>query len=188
MPMPTWLRSVLVAAAVGAAAGLVVGGAGGRLVMRLVALAQPPDALGTRMPSGAAVGDVTWAGTAQVLGWGALVGVIGGLLYLGVRAVLPAGARVRAPVFAGFLLLVPGAVFSADPAFARLERPLLALALFAPVFVLFGLAVPVAVERLAPGPAAGRGGLARTARGFLVLTVAVAVTVQVVSLSQVAAR
>ena len=45
--MPAWLRSVLVAAVVGAAAGLVVGGAGGRLAMRLVALAQPPEVLGT---------------------------------------------------------------------------------------------------------------------------------------------
>jgi hypothetical protein len=91
-------------------------------------------------------------------------------------------------VFAAFLLLVPGAVFSADPEFAKLERPLLALGLFAPVFVLYGLLVPVAVEHLAPGPAARRSGLATTARGFLVLTVALAVMLQVVSLSEVAAR
>jgi hypothetical protein len=185
--MPAWVRSLLVAIVVGGAVGLVVGGLGARVAMRLVALAEPTDLTGARTLSGGVVGELTWSGTADVLLAGLAVGVLGGLLYLALRGVLPRRDGLRAAVFAAFLVLVPGAVFSGDSEFRQLERPLVALAVFVPVFVLYGLLVPLVVERHAPAPERTRGAAAMMARGVVLLTVMLALTLQVVSLTRVSA-
>ncbi|WP_448073021.1 hypothetical protein [Georgenia yuyongxinii] len=187
MTMPSWVRSLLVAMAAGGCAGLVVGGLGARAAMRLIAVLEPAGLTGTRTLSGGVVGQTTWSGTAGVLSAGLVVGVLGGLLYLAVRGVLPCGDRARAAAFATFLVLVPGAVFSGDSELRLLSRPLLAMAVFLPVFVLYGVLVSRVVERYAPVPERTRGAPARMARGVVLLTVGLAVTLQLVSLTRVSA-
>ncbi|TRW44170.1 hypothetical protein [Georgenia yuyongxinii] len=187
MTMPSWVRSVLVAVAVGGSGGLVVGGLGARTAMRLIAVAEPAELTGARTLSGGVIGELTWSGTADVLMAGLVVGVLGGLLYLAVRGALPRRERARAALFAAFLVLVPGAVFSRDSEFRMLERPLLALAVFLPVFVLYGLLVALVVERYAPAPERTHGAPAVMARGVVLLTVGLALTLQVVSLTRVSA-
>ena len=143
------LRSLVVAVGAGAAAGAVVGGLGSRVSMRLIAVWTdgPPFTL-----TGADVGEVTLGGTLSLVGSATQAGAILGLLYAGVRWALP--PTNRAATFALLSLLLPGGAFLGDTEFDAFDPPLLAAALFLPVFPLCGLAVAALVERLDPQPAA----------------------------------
>jgi len=138
-------RSVLVALLCGAAVGVVVGGLGGRVSMRLVAVLT--DGPGFTL-TGAEVGEVTLGGTLSLLGSAAQVGVIGGALYAVLRSVLPSAQR--ASVFALLALLLPGGLLLGDEEFKLFDPSLLTAALFIPLFPAFGFALSAAVERLDP--------------------------------------
>jgi uncharacterized membrane protein YkvI len=110
----------------GAATGGTFLGAGGRLVMRLFALATArPPGFGLR-------------GTLNVILAGAIAGMVGALLLIAVRRFLPARLWPRALVFAVlcYTLAIPG------------FRPPVALVfvLFAPVFLAYGITL-VFLER-----------------------------------------
>ena len=141
-----WLRPVSVAVGVGAVMGVAVGGVGARLAMRGIAVAAP-GLFGVTTLNGGTIGEVTWTGTVRVLQSGLTVGIVGGLLYLAVRPLLPGSSRARSVLFSVWLLLVPGALFTSDVEFALLDNPFLGMAFFVPVFVLFGLALPPLVDR-----------------------------------------
>jgi hypothetical protein len=158
------LRPLAVGVAVGGLLGLVVGGAGSRIAMRLIALADDREDFGRVTSAGAAVGQVTVEGTRSVVGAGFGLGIIGALLYVALRRWLPADARLRTLAFAwtlvglGLLLTVEGN--QEDFTFLHLG---LSLGLFGLTLLLFGLAVPPLVDRLVPLPGA-------RARGALVVT------------------
>jgi hypothetical protein len=68
----------------GAIAGIVSGGLGGRLVMKLVALLDPSTE-GAFTDASATVGEFTIGGTIELLILGAILGAASGLVYLGLR-------------------------------------------------------------------------------------------------------
>lgn len=90
----------------GVASGLVAAGAGGRLVMRLLAVTAGDQAQGRVTEADEIVGRITVGGT---IGFIIFVGLLGGLViggvYMLLRRWLPP-ARLGATAFAAFLLLV----------------------------------------------------------------------------------
>lgn len=149
----TWMRPLAAAVGVGALAGLVIGGGGSRIAMRLIALADDGEDQGRITSAQAVVGDVTLSGTLAVLRSGMILGVAGGLLYVGIRRWLPADPLRRTLTFAcaitgiGLLITVKGN--AEDFTFLDLG---LSLGLFSATLLLFGIAVPPAVDRLSPPP------------------------------------
>lgn len=150
-------RSVTVAVLAGGIAGVLVGGLGGRLAMRISAIAAGPSAQGMLTENGNMVGDITLEGTIGLVIFGALFGVIiGGLLYMAVRRWLP--DRGKGISFGLFFLVLFGSVIvnSDNSDFLRLEPRLLNILLFASLFPIFGLVVAPLAERfhtaLPPAP------------------------------------
>ncbi len=89
----SWPRWILVSVGSGLIAGLLAAGAGGRLLMRLLALTTP-DAGGMITEGGATVGEITLAGTLGFFVFGgAALGFASGLLYLVAGPLLPEGRR-----------------------------------------------------------------------------------------------
>ena len=136
------LRPWSFGAVLGGAVGLTVLGVGGRVAMRLIALAShaPP----TFSPSG----------TTTVLAAGLASGAAGGLLYATICHFLPRRRWARSALFAAALVLLT--LRGLHPV-----RPL-ALNLFMPLALAYGAIVDVAygasqrrrtTERAAPGPA-----------------------------------
>jgi hypothetical protein len=127
----------------GIIAGLVVGGLLGRVVMRISGFTAGPAFVGVHTSNGNRVGDITFAGTlGLVLFTGLASGLLGGVVY---AVVEPWLRRVRpwhglaygaALLFAyGFFVLDP---FNFD--FRRFGVAALNVAMFAALFVIFGVA------------------------------------------------
>jgi hypothetical protein len=89
-PVARYVRGVTIAVGAGAAAGALIAGAGGRLVMRLLAATSPDEAQGRLTEAEEIVGEITTSGT---LGFILFVGVGGGMLtatlYMLLRRWLP---------------------------------------------------------------------------------------------------
>ncbi len=89
------LRDIATGGLAGLIAGVVVGGVGGRLVMRLAAILVPAS-VGRFTENGARIGAVTLEGTLLLLLFGgALAGVVAGTIWVVVRPWLPAARRDR---------------------------------------------------------------------------------------------
>ena len=85
----------MVTAIAGGASGFLIGGVGGRLAMRVLALTSPDIAQGRLTDDAARVGEFTFVGS---FGLALALGVIGAILgmgYLLVRRVLPASPVTR---------------------------------------------------------------------------------------------
>ena len=92
------LREMARGGLAGLVVGLVVGGIGGRLLMRAAALVEP-DAAGLRTENGNVIGAITFDGTLALLVFGGLLtGVIIGALWVVIRPWLPQRPLVRALV------------------------------------------------------------------------------------------
>ena len=96
VPVPELIRRYLWLATVGATGGLVAGvtmlGAGGRLVMRLLAVTAGEAAQGRLTEAHEIVGEITLGGTMSFVGFfGILIGTVIGLSYMAVRRWLPRG-------------------------------------------------------------------------------------------------
>jgi hypothetical protein len=103
-PRTGMLRSVGVTLAAGLAACLFAAGAGGRLVMRLLAVTSP-DAEGSITEADEVVGDISLDGTVGFIVFaGVPAGLLSGALYALLRPILPAGRAGGAAL--GALLLV----------------------------------------------------------------------------------
>lgn len=123
----------------GLVVGAVVLGVGGRIVMSGIAL----------------MGHVTpqWSlgGTVDVIAFGAIVGVVSGLVYVAAGAYLP-GPHLAKGLFAGLLLfgvmalIRPPSARSAMAGFTTLTTPILLM--FGVICLIFGVALVVAVDVL----------------------------------------
>jgi hypothetical protein len=101
-----WYLTVAVVSGVGA--GILAAGAGGRLVMRLLAVTAGPDAQGRITEADEIVGRVSVDGTLGfVVFTGLFVGLAAGTLYLLLHRWLPAG-RAGGVVYGALLLVLAG--------------------------------------------------------------------------------
>jgi hypothetical protein len=150
-PFSNFIRVLAATAMAGMVAGVIVGGIGSRLAMRILAITSAPQATGILTENGNRVGEITLGGTlALLLVGGLLLGPIGGVAYLGVRRWLPGPAWVKGLSF-GFLLLAVFGLGILNPGnadFTRLGPKSLSVTLFALLFPLFGLTLAPLAERL----------------------------------------
>jgi hypothetical protein len=103
-PPPSWPVYIGASLVAGVAAGVLAAGAGGRLMMRLLAETSP-DVQGSLTEAGEKIGEITIGGTlAFIFFAGIPAGVLSGALYALVAPVLPRG-RARGIVL-GVLLLI----------------------------------------------------------------------------------
>jgi uncharacterized membrane protein YhaH (DUF805 family) len=139
-------RRLSAAAIGGLASGALVGGVGGRLAMLVLRLTSDGSLNGLETDDDFIIGQVSSATLFLVMFTG-ILGVVGALCYLAVRAWLPARRRaVLTGVFGG---IVGGALFiKTDGIDFRLLEPLpLAIALFVALPAAYGVAMSVLVER-----------------------------------------
>lgn len=159
------------AVGLGALSGLVAAGAGSRIVMRLIALADPSSD-GTFTDAEAIVGDFTAGGTFSLLALGTIAGVMAGPLYLGVRRWLPVPPAWNGTAYGVFTLLTVGnLLFDPNNAdFQIFEPVLLVIALFSVLFFVNGLILAGLMDRLYPEPAyAHRARVSRAATSVLAI-------------------
>lgn len=145
------IRGAVVA---GAIAGVISAGVGSRVVMRIIALADP-ETDGAFTDAEATVGDITIDGTLGLLMLGTIAGVMGGLVYLGLRRWLPVPAPWKGLAYGIVTLLTVGQLLfdthNAD--FQIFEPILLVIGLFAVLFLVNGLILGPLMERIHPEPA-----------------------------------
>jgi hypothetical protein len=133
------VRKVALLGAASVLAGLVIGGVGGRLVMRVSALADS-EAAGLVTENGNTVGEITVGGTVALV---VFVGGLGGMLASVVIVAAEPWLRWMGPLRGlGFGLAALAAFGSDDPFdspdFLILDPPLLNVAMFVGLFVAFG--------------------------------------------------
>ena len=151
------LRVLVVA---GVPLGVVVAGLGGRLAMLVLRLTSPEAVVGRETDDGFVIGEVTLAGTYNLLVLGATVGFIGAAAYVAVAPWLvgPRWARAATTgVTAG--ALVGSMLLHADGLdFTVLEPLWLAIGLFVGLPAVFGVLLAYVVERVeAPDHWSARG-------------------------------
>jgi hypothetical protein len=143
------LRGFAAVFVAGGLAGLLVGGLGSRVAMRIAALAARGGAQGLTTEAGATVGRITLEGTVfLVLFAGVGSALVGTPFYLTTRAWLPRPRWVRALAFGGLELAVFGTTLldPGNPDFTILGQPLLNVLLFGSLFVLHGVVLVMLVE------------------------------------------
>jgi len=165
-----WLLSVIRQATAGVFAGAIAGGLagglGGRLAMRVTGLMATDAEQGTLTEADQTVGDVTFGGTLElVIFGGLLVGLVGGLLYAATWRWFGGAGGWRGLLFGAYLLAALGwTVIEGDNFdFATLGSVLVNIAMFAAIFVLFGVLVAPLFSWLAaalPSPGLSVGGIA----------------------------
>jgi hypothetical protein len=167
-----WYLNVAVASGVGA--GILAAGAGGRLVMRLLAVTAGSAAQGRITEAEEVVGRITVNGTIGfVLFTGLFVGLFTGFLYLLVRRFLPAGRAGR--LVYGALLLVLAAtrldpLRPGNPDFDLVGPGWVSVAAFTAVVLLQGALVTALAGRLSRAvPLLGSGPRAIVAYAPLLL-------------------
>jgi len=156
-PSPTatvgqrYLWNVTVAVASGVGAGLLAAGAGGRLVMRLLAATAGDTAQGRITEADEVVGRITAGGTIGFVIFTALFfGLATGVLYLLVRRWLPTG-RLGGLTYGTLLLLVGGTrvepLRADNPDFDLVGPPWVALLAFAALVMTHGMLVAALAAR-----------------------------------------
>ena len=146
---PGALRRFAAVFVAGGLAGMIVGGVGSRIAMRLAALAAPDGVLGLPTEAGASIGEITLGGTLfLVLFSGVSSALVGTSFYLVVRSWLPRRRWLRAVAFGALELLVFGTLIldAGNADFTILGNPVLNVALFGSLFLLHGVALVLLVE------------------------------------------
>jgi hypothetical protein len=144
-------RHVGTASLSGGIAGVVIGGLLGRVVMRISGFMAGPGLAGVHTENGNVVGDITAGGTiALIMFVGLPSGLVGGVLY---ALLEPWLARLRPwhGLAYGVALLATAGFFFLDPVnfdFRRFGMPAVNVAMFAALFVLFGVATAWLFDRL----------------------------------------
>ena len=122
-------------------AGLIAGGVGSRIAMRVMAVTSNASVQGIKTDFGATVGEITPDGTLFLLLAGCVIGILGGLIFLAVGRWLPGKGWLRGLLFGGLLLAVFGRLII-DPEnrdFVFLDPAALAIGMFGGIFMGYGL-------------------------------------------------
>ena len=149
------LREMARGGLAGLVVGLVVGGIGGRLLMRVAALLEP-DAAGLRTENDNVIGAITFDGTLALLLFGGLLtGVIIGALWVVIRPWLPRRPIVRALVAIPICIAMGTTLLIQDtnPDFVILRRNLVVVAALVGLVALVGPSMVLAesvLDRLLP--------------------------------------
>lgn len=134
-------------------AGLLVGGIGSRVVMRLIALATGPRCAGLITENENLCGIISLSGSLELLVFGGVFPAIaGGLVSAALQPWLAGLHRWRGATTGAVLLVVFGSLLldPENPDFTRFASPALNVALFAVLFVAFGIATVPLQEGLEP--------------------------------------
>jgi len=161
-------RHIAIAGMAGIFAGIVVGGIGGRLFMRIAGAAASDRVQGFGTEAGFTVGEVTIGGTlALVIFIGVLTGVVGAVLYIIFMPWIAWAGRWRGVPFGALLFAVASAtsdVMNPDNIdFFILKNPILLVSLIVLLFLGYGLVLDSAFRFLGsrlPGQADSWGGVA----------------------------
>jgi hypothetical protein len=146
-------RYVAVAGIAGVLTGLLVGGLGSRVLMRIAGAAGRGLAQGLRTEAGFRVGEVTLGGSIAVFVFiGILFGILGGVLYVVVRPWLEWAGRWRGVAF-GVVLFAIGSASSDlmnpdNRDFFLLDRDVLNVSLIVALFLAFGVTMEALHRRL----------------------------------------
>lgn len=137
-------RHLGLASLAGAIGGVVVGGLLGRVVMRISGFVAGPSLVGVTTENGNRVGDITFAGTvALIMFIGLPFGLLGGIVYAIVEPWLRRARPWHGLAYGAGLLLAVGFLVL-DPSnfdFTRFGVPLLNVAMFAALFLIFGVVI-----------------------------------------------
>lgn len=179
--MGWWMRSLLTGAAVGFAVGFVVGGMLGRIFMRILFLARE-DTLGFETAMGAIIGDFTAGGTFFICIVGGMFGVVLGVGYVCVRALMPPRWWWRELVFVfGAIGLLLGQIVDDNRDDLSFLPVTLSLLLIMGSVALTAIPVPILVERFAPDRDRSPGLVAHAVVGLGLIAVGVYATSAIAS-------
>ncbi len=132
------------------AAGILVGGVGGRLIMRILAMLNEEKA-GVMTGNGDIAGSITVGGTLSVVFFvGIIGGLVGGAVYVVIRRWLPGDGLLKGLAYGLVLTCMFGSVvFDPDNVdFVLFGPKQLTVALFALLFPLYGVVASLVIERL----------------------------------------
>jgi hypothetical protein len=140
---------LLASSCIGSAlAGVVVGGVGGRLVMRVSAIAADDSRLGLITDNGNEIGRISGDGTLALMTFvGLAAGLATGLFLAALRTVLP---RRLLPLWVSVAMLAlfsPAVIDHANPDFTIVGNRVLNVAMFAALFPAFGCSAIWIAER-----------------------------------------
>lgn len=155
----------------GALAGFISAGIGSRAVMRIIAVLND-DRNGVTTDASATVGEISFGGTMSLLMLGVIAGVLGGLMYVGLRRWLWVPPAWRGLAFGSVTLLTVGHLLfdTANVDFQMFEPVAVVIALFAALFLINGLILVPLADRIHPEPAyAGGSSVPRAAAGVIAL-------------------
>ena len=169
---------------VGALFGAFIGGIGGRIIMRLIFLIDR-ETEGAKTDFGT-IGEITIGGSFVLLVLSTIAGIIGGVLYVGLRRWLPWSGAGRGVFFGLLMLYGPGSIAISEVDLSIVEPALPIYAMFAALVLLYGVGVALLTDRLHSPPAVRPGPRVELARravqGLLAVGIcfmAVAVTLNV---------
>ncbi|HEY6569441.1 MAG TPA: hypothetical protein VIZ22_04085 [Candidatus Limnocylindrales bacterium] len=136
------LRDITRGGVAGVIAGILAVGLGGRLAMRLAAVAIP-GSVGEFTENGNRIGAITFEGTFALVGVGLIVGVGVGFLWVVVRPWIPGGTAVRALLAMPLAVAVGsrGIIEGENNDFEILERAPVVVAILILLVMLVGLVV-----------------------------------------------
>jgi hypothetical protein len=159
-------RAALAGAAFGIAAGVIA-----RLAMRFLFLLNP-DTRGIIVGEQFPVGGFTAQGTGLILIMALVIGVIAGTIYGLARPALPRHSLLSGLIFGGWLVATfLGFLIEGENRDFRLFGPFaIAVGLFASLFVAFGIAVGVAVDRTGSTEEWQHAGKVRTIITWVILS------------------
>jgi hypothetical protein len=136
------LRDIARGGISGVLAGIVVGGLGGRLVMRIAALLHP-DTIGAFTENGNRIGDITLDGTLALVMIGLISCAMAGAIWVIVSPWIPGRAEVRALLTAGIGIAIgtPLLIIGGNPDFVILEHDPAVVALLVALVGAIGLSI-----------------------------------------------
>ena len=144
-------RHAAIVGIAGVITGVLVGGVGGRVLMRIAAVAAPDRVIGATTENGNRIGDITVGGTLAIVVFvGVLLGLVGAIAYLVAEPWLAWTGRWRGVAFGVFLLAIGGAgtLTSDNFDFFLVGNQELVVAMFVALFLGFGMLLVPVVARL----------------------------------------
>ena len=156
------LRDIARGGISGAIVGIVVGGLGGRVVMRVAAILHP-DAVGALTENGNRIGDITMGGTLFLVLFGLISCALAGVLWVIVSPWIPGQTGVRALLTAGIAIATgtPLLIIGRNPDFVILDHDPVVVALLVALVGLIGLSIALLdswLDRRLPHAVTGRKG------------------------------